>query len=69
MFTGFLVRDDNDKLRDLATRHPFVQLRHNLLDVGFDLVVGGNYDRSTRGLGYQNRDDQPSILRPYFLTL
>ena len=37
-----LVRDDDDKLRDLAADHPLVQLRHDLLDVRLDLVVGRN---------------------------
>ena len=30
---------DNYELGDLATYHPLVKLRHNLLDVGFDLIV------------------------------
>lgn len=35
-----LVGDDNDELRDFAANHPFVELAHNFLDVGFDLVIG-----------------------------
>ena len=45
VFASLLVRNNHDKLRDLATHHPLVQLRHDLLDIGFDLVVGGNYSR------------------------
>lgn len=40
MLACVFVRDDNDKLGDLATNHPLVQLGHDLLDVGLDLVVG-----------------------------
>lgn len=37
--------DDNDQLRDLAAVHPFFKLRHDLLDVRLDLVVGGDCKR------------------------
>lgn len=40
MLPGFLARDNHDKLGDLSTNHPLIQLRHNLLNVGFHLVVG-----------------------------
>lgn len=42
MFAGLLARDNYHKLRDLSSLHPFLQLGHDLLDVGFDLVVGRN---------------------------
>lgn len=42
MFTGLLARDNYHKLRDLSPLHPFLQLRHDLLDVRFDLVIGRN---------------------------
>lgn len=42
MFTSLLARDNYHKLRDLSSLHPFLQLRHDLLDVGFNLVVGRN---------------------------
>lgn len=42
MFTGLLARDNYHKLRNLSSLHPFLQLGHDLLDVGFDLVVGRN---------------------------
>lgn len=43
MFASFLVGYHHHKLGDLATRHPFVQLRHDLLNIRFYLVVGGHY--------------------------
>ena len=36
---GIFTCDDYNQLRDLASDHPFVQLRHDFLDIGFDLVV------------------------------
>jgi len=38
IFAGY----DDYELRDLATDHPFVELGHNFLNVGFDLVVRGD---------------------------
>jgi hypothetical protein len=43
MFSSFLACDDNYELGDLAANHPFVQLRHDFLDVGFDLVIRRDY--------------------------
>lgn len=43
MFSGLSAGDNHDEFRDLSTRHPFIQLRHDLLDVSFDLVVGGDW--------------------------
>ena len=43
VFAGFFAGDDDDELRDFAADHPFVELGHDLFDVGFDLVVGGNW--------------------------
>lgn len=40
---GIFVGDHDDELRYLASHHPLVKLRHDLLDVGLDLVVGGNW--------------------------
>ncbi|KAJ2965814.1 hypothetical protein NUW58_g10814 [Xylaria curta] len=42
MLAGVLVGYNDDQLADLAVLHPLVELRHDLLDVGFDLVVGGH---------------------------
>lgn len=42
ILAGLLARDDNDEFRDLPARHPFVELGHDFLDVGLDLVVGGD---------------------------
>ena len=42
VLAGVLVRDDDDEARDLAADHPLVELRHDALDVGLDLVVGGD---------------------------
>lgn len=36
----FLTRDDNDEFRDLLAGGPLVEAGHDLLDVGFHLVVG-----------------------------
>lgn len=37
-----LVCDYDDQLGDLAAGHPFCELGHDFLDVGLDLVVGGD---------------------------
>ena len=42
MFASLLARDDNYQFRDLAARHPFVELGHDLLDVCFDLIIGSD---------------------------
>lgn len=42
---GFLVCDDHNKFRDLAPHHPLIQLRHDLFDVGLDLVIRSNWAR------------------------
>lgn len=40
VLAGVFIRNDDDQLRDLAAHHPPVQLRHDLLDVRLNLVVG-----------------------------
>ena len=40
MFPCLLTRDDNDEFGDLIADGPFAELGHDLLDVGFHLVVG-----------------------------
>lgn len=42
VFAGVFVGDDDDELGDFAANHPFVELAHDFLDVGFDLVIGGD---------------------------
>ena len=42
MLACIFTRNNNHELGDLAADHPFVELAHDLLDVSFDLVVGGN---------------------------
>ena len=42
VLASVLVGDDDDELGDLAADHPLVQLGHDLLDVGLDLVVRGD---------------------------
>jgi hypothetical protein len=42
MLAGLFAGDDNNKLGDLAAVHPLFELRHDLLDVRLDLVVGGH---------------------------
>lgn len=46
MFSRLFARDYHDQFRNLSTHHPLIELRHDFLDVGFDLVVGGDWDRS-----------------------
>lgn len=41
---GILVGNDNHQPRDLAADHPLVQLAHDALDIGLDLVVGRDCD-------------------------
>ena len=43
MLPRLLTRDDNDEFRNLGLLHPPAELAHNLLDVGFDLVVAGGH--------------------------
>ena len=43
MFSSLLACDDNYELGDLAANHPFVQLRHDFLDVSLDLVIRRDY--------------------------
>jgi hypothetical protein len=38
-----LVGDDDDELGDLAANHPLIELGHNLLDIGLDLIVGRDW--------------------------
>ena len=45
MFSRLSACDHHHQLRNLSTHHPLVQLGHDLLDVGFDLIVGGNWYR------------------------
>ena len=42
MLTGLLTGDNDDKFRDFTARHPFVELGHDLLDIGFDLIIRGD---------------------------
>lgn len=42
MLAGLLASDNHDKLGDFAAVHPLFELRHDLLDVRLDLVVGGH---------------------------
>lgn len=68
MLPGIFARDDYYELRDFAARHPFIELRHDLVDVGFDLIIGSDWISSgKRRHGIST--GLPSILRPYFLTL
>lgn len=40
VLAGIFVGDDDDELGDFAANHPLVELAHDFLDIGFDLVVG-----------------------------
>ena len=39
MLASLLARDNNDQLGNLGLLHPSTELVHDLLDVGFNLVV------------------------------
>jgi len=43
MLACLFAGDDNDELGYLASVHPLFELRHDLLDVGLDLVVGRDW--------------------------
>lgn len=43
MLARVFVCDDDDELGDLAADHPFVELGHDLFDVGFYLVIGRDW--------------------------
>lgn len=43
VFACIFTRDDNDDFGDFALLHPFLELRHDLLDVRFDLIVEGGH--------------------------
>lgn len=45
MFPSIFRCDYDHQLGDFAPDHPFVELRHDLFDVGFDLVIGGDEHR------------------------
>lgn len=45
MLARVLTRDDHNQFRDLAMNHPLIELRHDLFDVGFYLVVRGDEHR------------------------
>jgi hypothetical protein len=68
VLTGLLASDDDDELGNLAPVHPVLELRHDLLDVRLDLVVGGNWMRQWRGARHTGLY-LPIMVRPYFLTL
>lgn len=40
MLACVFICNDDDKLGDLAADHPFVELGHDLFDVGFYLIIG-----------------------------
>lgn len=78
-FAGFFACDDDDQFGDFAARHPLVELRHDFLDVGFHLVVHCDCEPrkgekvsfrvGSMGLPGDGKGGEPSMLRPYFLTL
>jgi hypothetical protein len=68
VLTSLLAGDDDDELGNLAPVHPVLELRHDLLDVRLDLVVGGNWMRQWRGARHTGLY-LPIMVRPYFLTL
>lgn len=42
MLSSLSARNHDHELGDLAARHPFVELGHNLVDVGFNLIIRGD---------------------------
>jgi hypothetical protein len=42
ILTRILACNDYDELADFTAQHPLTELAHELLDVGFDLVVGSD---------------------------
>lgn len=44
VLAGLFVGNDNHQFGDLPAAHPLVQLGHDLFDVRFDLVIGGDCD-------------------------
>jgi len=42
MLSGLFARNHDYELRDLAASHPFVELGHDPIDVGFDLIIRGD---------------------------
>jgi hypothetical protein len=52
MLSSLFTRDDYDEFRNFAMNRPLAELRHDLLDVGFYLVVGC-YCRDSQGLCFQ----------------
>jgi hypothetical protein len=43
MLARLFAGDDDDELGYLAAVHPLFELRHDLLDVGLDLVIGRDW--------------------------
>lgn len=43
MLPTFSTGDHNNEFRYFATNHPLVELRHDLVDIGFDLVVRSDW--------------------------
>lgn len=72
VLASLLACDDYHQLGDLATNHPSIKLGHDLLDVGFDLIVGRDLEKLSDAMNKRLTESEqgvPSILRPYFLTL
>lgn len=46
VLASVFIGDDDDKLRDLAAYHPPVELAHDLLNVGFDLIIRRYFEGS-----------------------
>lgn len=80
MLSGLFVGDDNNQFRDFAPRHPFVQLRHDLLDIRLDLIIGRDCCHVREASEKRLKRNElafkelgvavvPSMLSPYFLTL
>lgn len=68
MLSSLLARYDNYELGDFAPNHPLVQLRHDLLDIGLNLIIRRDCPCLVKAVVPRWRD-RPSILSPYFLTL
>jgi hypothetical protein len=42
MLASLLARDDDNELGNFTAIHPLLQLTHDLLDVGLDLIIGSH---------------------------
>ena len=70
MLASLFAGDHDHKLRNLSTIHPVFELRHDLLDVCLDLIIGRNCSgQKTLVVHCSRLLCLPIMVKPYFLTL